>query len=329
MRSESLIVPGKRLGRLPHDPNQPALSLSKLLTGVVPTHPVAADHFSRISSWGMLGNDQWADCGPAMAMHGRMLIAKYLSDVDFTPTVTDTLDLYRRCGNPRFPTDDNGVKLADMLTEMETNGIGPDDARVRPVTSARVNVADLDEVRAAIAIFGDLSTGVDLQKAQAAQTDAGDAWDVANGSPEWGGHAVLTGFYTSETTAGQPDPAVISWGRRQDTTDAFWRAQAREAWVVIWPEHFGTAAFLQGVDQAALARYYRMLTGQPLPQPVTQPALPVRPPMAVIPTPAQLAANDSLAEIARGYIPRAHLTKSNKRMATELEFWMQSWNLPL
>jgi hypothetical protein len=34
--------------------------------------------------------------------------------------------------------------------------------------------------------------------------------------------------------------------------------------VVIWPEHLGTAAFEQGVDQAQLATDYQALTGQPL-----------------------------------------------------------------
>ncbi len=37
-----------------------------------------------------------------------------------------------------------------------------------------------------------------------------------------------------------------------------------EAWVVIWPEHLGSAEFLQGVDLAQLATDYQALTGNPL-----------------------------------------------------------------
>lgn len=317
----ALTIPGKRLGRRPHDPELPALSLGRLLTGTVPIHPVAADHFSRVPYWGVLGNDQWADCGPAMAMHGRMLISKYLTRRDFVPTIADTLDLYRRSGNPLFPADDNGVVLADMFAEMRRNGVGPADARVRPVAFARVNVADLDEVHAAIAIFGDLSTGVDLQRAQSDQADAGQPWEVASGSPEWGGHAVLTGYYTSDTTAGRPDPSCVSWGKVQGMTGAFWRARAREAWVVIWPEHFGTTAFLQGIDQTALAASYRSLTGSPLVVPNLGPA------PAVIPTAEQLAVNDSLAALARQYIRKTHITTDNRDMANELTRWLRVWGL--
>lgn len=323
MAPESLIIPGKRLGRLAHDPDLPALSLGKLLTGTVPAHPVAADHFSRVPLWGVLGNDQWANCGPAMAMHGRILISRYLAGKDFTPTIGDTLDLYRRCGNPNFPADDNGVVLADMLAEMTRNGIGPVDSRVYPVTYARVNVADLDEVHAAIAIFGHVDTGVTLQQAQAYQTDEGLPWDIASGSPEWGGHAVLTGYYTSDTTAGKPDPSCVSWGKVQGITGAFWRAQAREAWVVMWPEHFGTTSFLQGIDQNALAKNYRALTGKTLPILVPPRSSPSA---LVIPNSEQLAANDSLVTAALAYTRKTHITSDNREMAKELGMWLQAWN---
>jgi hypothetical protein len=324
---EMLVIPGKRLGRLPHDPERPALSLSKLLTGAVPAHPVAADHFSRVSSWGTLANDQYSCCGPAMAMHNRMLISRYLTSNPFAPTVSDTLDLYRRCGNPRFPYDDNGVVLADMFAEMALNGVGPADARVRPVAYARVNVADLDEVHAAIAIFGDVSTGVNLQRAQSDQTDARQPWELSSGSQEWGGHAVLTGYYTSDTTAGRPDPSCVSWGKVQGITGAFWRARAREAWVVIWPEHFGASAFIQGIDQSTLANDYRALTGSSLPT-VSPPPRP-GPPLAVIATLEQLTANDSLAALAQQYIHKTHISTDNRDMAKELDMWLRAWRKPL
>jgi hypothetical protein len=35
--------------------------------------------------------------------------------------------------------------------------------------------------------------------------------------------------------------------------------------VVIWPEHLGTKAFLEGVDMAQLAADYRAITGGDLP----------------------------------------------------------------
>lgn len=40
-----------------------------------------------------------------------------------------------------------------------------------------------------------------------------------------------------------------------------------EAWVVVWPEHLSSRAFLEGVDVKALAADYQSITGRPLPLP--------------------------------------------------------------
>ena len=167
--TETVVVSGKRLGRRPHDPDRPVLRLSSILTGLTPTHPATVDHFGLVpaKSWGDLGNFHYGDCGPADVVHDRMLISEYLGGVASTLGTADALDLYKRSGNPNFPADDNGVVMADMLSEVHKTGVGPPDARgnrTRCVAYAQVNVADLDEVRAAIAIFGSLSTGADLHR---------------------------------------------------------------------------------------------------------------------------------------------------------------------
>jgi hypothetical protein len=315
------------------------LRLTNLLTGTVPVHPVAVDHYSKVNAWGMLGNDNYGDCGPAMVEHDRMLISKYLANTTLGGSLTDTLDLYTRSGNPRFPTDDNGVVIADMLAEVHANGIGPVGSRVKSVAYAQVNIADLDEVRAAVAIFGSVHLGVDLQTAQQTQTDAGGPWDYSL-TQEWGGHAILAGYYTSDTTAGHPDLSVITWGKPMGVTDAFWRHQTREAWVVIWPEHLGTAEFLAGVDQSALIADYAQVTGgkvlpvpPPAPKPVPPPA-PVPVPPAPVPVPAlpvitaeQAAANTSLAALAHKWTRSAHVLPGNTAMVKELSMWAQAWDL--
>ena len=50
-------------------------------------------------------------------------------------------------------------------------------------------------------------------------------------------------------------------------TKAFSSHQLDEAWIAIWPEHFGAAHFLKGVDVDALARDYEALTCRPLARP--------------------------------------------------------------
>lgn len=324
---ETMIVPGRRLGRRPHDPNRPTLRLADLLTGVTPAHPATVDHFGLVpaSSWGDLGNRQYSDCGPADIVHDRMLVAKYLAGVASRGSTADALDLYKRSGNPGFPADDNGVVMADMLSEVHTGGVGPADTRgnlTKCVAYAQVNVANLDEVRAAIAIFGSLSTGADLQKAQQSQTNTGGPWDYSP-SGEWGGHAFLVGQYTGDTTAGRPDLGGLTWGFPIGITDKFWLNQVQEAWVVIWPEHLTNRAFLTGVDQTALAKNYKTLTGRDLP--VNPTPAPAPNPLGAI-TAAQNSANLQLAVMARAFIRYAH-SGLNGEMANELAKWLSVWGL--
>lgn len=322
---ETFIHPNYRLGRRPHDPDRPVLKLGPLLTGVVPDHPATADHLSLVppSRWGMLGNDKYGDCGPADVFHDRMLVAKYLADQDIYPDDNATFDLYKRSGNPNFPRDDNGVVMADMLDEVHKNGIKSGGKMVTCVAYAQVNVADLDEVHAAIAIFGSLSTGSDLQRIQSDQTSAGEPWDYDPNSQEWGGHAHLTGLYTSGTSGPRPGLGGVSWGAPVSYTDRWWAHCAQEAWVIIWPEHLTNRSFLTGVDQTLLAKNYKILTGRDLPTAPTPAPTPV--PTGTITT-AQQAANANLATQAHAWLKYSHVG-INGDLARVLNTWVNAWGL--
>jgi hypothetical protein len=215
----------------------------------------------------------------------RKLITSYLVGVEQPVTEADVLALYTLV-NPTFnPADpggpgDAGVDMQTMLELALTNGF----AGAKPVGFAKVDTSNLDEVRAAISIFGGLLLGVDLEVAQQTQTDAGGPWDFSD-SPVWGGHAVLAGLYTGDPGAGHGDISVITWAQVMGTTDTFEQHQLAEAWVVIFPEHLDHPAFQQGVDLAALATAYQELTGRPFPAVVPAP-VPVPPtPTPVPPTP--------------------------------------------
>ena len=258
----------RMLGRRPPK-HAPALRLANVLTGKIPDHPPAADHFALVGDWGLYSNDRYGVCGPTSVANQRKLVSRYLGGVEQSPTLADVYDLYRRSGNPDFDpatgAGDNGVVMQTMLEALLAGGIGG----VKPIAFASVDPRDLDELRAAIAIFGSLLLGVDLQVAQETQTDRG-LWDYRR-TPEWGGHAVLCGRYVDTSPDRGDRTAVITWAQVVDTTNAFLQHQLEEAWVVIWPEHLGTVAFQEGVDQAALAAAFEALTGRPFPAPVPTP----------------------------------------------------------
>lgn len=265
------------LGRRPAK-NAPALRLAPLLTGVVPAHPTVADHFSQVRRWFLGRNSEFGTCGPTSVANYLKLVFRYLLGEDITVTDDAIFDLYRRSGNPNFDPatgdGDQGVDMQTMCEALVAGGIQivRADGRletVKPVAFAKVNADSLDEVRAAISIFGGVLFGVDLEDAQQSQTDIlPPLWDY-RASLDWGGHAVAAGRYTS--AAAGSDISVVSWANIVGTTDAFCRAQLDEAWVVVLPQHLDHPAFQQGVDLAAFADAYRQLTGRQLPVPAPQP----------------------------------------------------------
>lgn len=250
----------RKLGRLPPLPDRPRLRLGTYLTAL-PSAPSSADHLAKVPRWILGGNDRYSDCGPVSAANDRLLVTTYLTGRPQVVTQADIFDLYRRSGNPGFDPatgdDDNGVVLQVMLEALLEGGIGG----VKPVAFAAVDHTNLDEMRAAVAIFGSLLLGVNLDVAQQRQT----TWDYKT-SAQWGGHAVMCGRYSEN-----PDrTGVVTWGSVTDATDAFLSHQLDEAWVVIWPEHLGTRAFEEGLTLSALKSDFLALTGRPmLPQPTS------------------------------------------------------------
>lgn len=285
-------IRGMRLGRRKPDRDRPVLRFAQFWTGSTPVHPASVDHFATIADWGLYQNDRFGDCGPTSVANYRKLVTKLLTGTEVSPSQNDVFDLYRRSGNPNFsPTtgaDDNGVDMAVMLDAVLKGGIGG----TKALAYAKVDVTNQDECEAAIAIFGGLLLGVDLNTAQQAQTDAKPPlWDYKRSS-DWGGHAILAGKYTGSNAVGVSDVSVISWALTVGTTDAFWTRQVEEAWVVIFPEHLGTTQFIQGIDTGSLNSAYQALTGKAGPFPSSPAPTPIPTPTPA-PTPVPTASADA------------------------------------
>jgi hypothetical protein len=312
----------RKLGLRPPK-NAPALMLAPLLTKAVPDHPASEDHFSKVTDWGLYENDKYGDCGPTSVANYIKLVTQYLTGNEVSVSQDDVFDLYRRSGNPNFdPTtdaDDNGVDMQTMLEALAKGGIG---GGHKPVAFAKVDAGDLDEVRAAIAIFGGVLLGVNLEVAQQTQTDNGGPWDFDQ-SGTWGGHAVVAGRYTSSPAG--TDVSVVTWAEVMGTTDAFMKHQLGECWVVVFPEHLQNPGFLAGVDVAKLAADYQALTGRPFPvQPTPAPT-----PPAPGPGPAPVADPDvALADAFRadGWVT-AHHSGVNAHVAKAAAAWLEAKGL--
>lgn len=281
-----------KYGRLPNDPTRPRIRLSRSLTGVVPEHPSADDNLSALSGWQMLGNDTYGDCVAVTWANLRRLTTARLSTENY-PTLSQVMTVYAT-QNPNGA--DGGMDIQTLLEYLVSTG-GPDG--VKALGFAAVDYTNPDEVKAAIALFGGVWVGLDVLAANEQEFDAGQPWDYVSGSPDVGGHSVLVGGYGA--VAGETSPRLgadekfITWAQETSFTDAFWSKQVMECWVVIWPEHLGSAQFLAGVDLQQLATDYTVITGQPFPAPVT----PVPGPPSPVPAPVQPPAPGCLGALLR------------------------------
>lgn len=281
-------VPGKRPPK-----RAPALRLGRLLTGTIPEHPASADYLAALGGgWQMLGNQSAGDCVAVTWANVRRLVTSTLTATPSYPSQDEVWALYRT-QNPQFDPNgdpavngpgspaDGGMDIQAVLEYLAATG-GPDG--VKAVAFAAVDPKNADEVKAAIAIFGFLWTGVTVSEANQQEFSAGQPWDYLASSPVDGGHSVITGGYGGAGAGALGgDEKFITWGTETSFTDSFWANSVDEAWVCIFPEHLGSREFLQGIDLTALAADYKAITGRDLPVPAPQPkpAPPPEPPKGI------------------------------------------------
>ena len=291
-----------------------AVQLSRVLTGVVPAHPVAADQLGRLGGgWQMLGNDQAADCVAVTWANVRRLVTAVCGGAEHYPTQDQVWAVYKT-QNPRFDPNgtadtngpgsdaDGGMDIQTLLEYLVSHG-GPDG--VKAVGFAAVNLQNAEEVKAAISIFGYVWTGINVLDANQQEFEDGQPWDYVRSSPVDGGHSVITGGYGPAGTGPLGgDERFITWAEEASFTDAYWRREVEEAWVVIWPEHLTHPAFQAGIDLAAFAADYTAITGKPFSvvvPPAPAPAPTPTPTPSPTPTPA-VTADQTLATAARAWL---------------------------
>jgi hypothetical protein len=251
--------------------NAPALRFRSFLSGEVPAHPLEEDYLAKLTGWQMLGNDVAGDCNAVTWANMRRLMTATLT-TEYYPTQAQVWRFYQT-QNPGFDPNgtsdtngpgsqqDQGMDVQTGLEYLHTSG-GPDG--VKAVAFAKVDHGNLEEVKAALAIFGGLWLGVQVLDANQKEFAEGRPWTDVAGSAIDGGHAILGGGYTPG------DIKFITWAKETEFARSFWDGVVggtplvEEAWVVIWPEHLGTTAFEEGINQAQLAADYQALTGSPL-----------------------------------------------------------------
>lgn len=246
-----------KLGRKPRVEGRPTLKLRDYLApDVLANLPAAVDWTTKVTNWGMMGNDTLGDCTCAAVGHQiEVWTANATSQV--TPADGEIETFYWLTGSPPSttgtaggPTDD-GRDEQSVLASWESPGLQLGTAYDKILTYVEIDTSDYDYYRAAIALFGGAYLGVALPLTAQGQTvwdvvGDGKTGDSAPGS--WGGHAIPGVAYQQSGMS-----TIITWGAPLDMTQPFFEVYVEEAYVPVsvdWLEANGGAP--SGLDLVQL-----------------------------------------------------------------------------
>lgn len=128
---------------------------------------------------------------------------------------------------------DQGTYVRDAMKFRRSTGlIDAAGARHKIGAYVSINPKDFYELLLATYVFTAVGIGFEFPETAWEQTDNGEPWDVVdeNASID-GGHYVCTVGRAGKDTVG-----VVTWGKRQAMTRAFYERYNDETWAIVFPE---------------------------------------------------------------------------------------------
>lgn len=215
-------------GRNRPQPAKPHLKYARLRHPAPrPAPPKSFDWVTAVpvGIWGMQGNDQYGDCTCAGVAHKRIGDVFVNQGRTLVVPTAQTLDLYSEVTgfSPNDPDSDQGALCQDVLNYWRKHGF----AGEKIVAFAKVDISDENELKDAIATFGQVYTGFNVPDTAMDQFNQGAVWDVVLGSRIEGGHCVTVGAYDDQGLT------AVTWGALQWMTWKFFRTYFDEVWVIV------------------------------------------------------------------------------------------------
>jgi hypothetical protein len=242
------------LGKLPARTDVRTLRLARYVhRAKLPPPPPALDLASGVLEWPMYANDRIGDCTTAAAAH---MIEAWTAPTRGRPveiSERSVLSAFNHVKQVDPATGQEGAVELGVLTYWRKRGIG----RHRIGAFARVPVWDHPLVRDAAFLFGGLYIG--LQLPLSAQGQAVWDWTHRLDGParpgSWGGHAVDVVGYDEHALV------VVTWGKLQELTWAFWDRYVDEVYAVLSVDFLDEAGQApNGFDLAALKADLALVT---------------------------------------------------------------------
>ena len=232
-----------KLGKLPARKDAFLLKFTDYFNiEALPKPPVTFGRYDKFFGWGMYQNDRVGDC---VLAGGANETANWSDEGGAKVIFTDDnviSDYSAITGfDPNAQKDDRGENTTDTGTDVgqaakyrQKTGL-IDSAGTRHKIDAYVGLeaGNYDYLKVAMYLFGGVGIGIRFPASAMKQFNAGQPWDVVEGSRIRGGH-YIPGFGI--------DPAgnivIVTWGQTQKMTRAFFEKYCDEVVVYLSVERF-------------------------------------------------------------------------------------------
>ena len=243
-----------KLGKLPVRTDVRTLLFARYVDRAkLPPPPPDLDLASAVPEWPMYANDRIGDCTTAAAAHMIEAWTAPARGVAVEVSERAVLAAFDKVKQVDPATGEEGAVELDVLTYWRKRGIGGH----RIGAFARVPVWDHRLVRVAAYLFGGLYIGIQLPLS--AQRQPVWDWTGSLDGParpgSWGGHAVDVVAYDRHALT------VVTWGRLQQLTWAFWDRYVDEVYGIISVDFLDEAGEApNGFDLATLKADLALVT---------------------------------------------------------------------
>ena len=253
------------LGRRPNT-GKPRITLTAgNLLGVAAVAPPSVDFYSAVplTTWGMDGNDEVGDCTCAEIDHAVKTMEVAAGNDEVVSSDTEVLDAYSAITgyDPKDPSTDQGAEMQNVRNYWRTTGFTLGGRVDKILLFAEVPVSDTNLVEYALSRFGEVGLGFRFPVSAMQQFRAGKPWDVVRHSSIDGGHAVALVGYDDMYYY------VVTWGRVQKMTPAFFAKYVDEAWIQLSEDFVNSVSGEDPVHEtlSQLGEQFAALTGRPNP----------------------------------------------------------------
>lgn len=247
-----------KLGKLRPEVDRRTLHFGDYITKALASPPQSVNYYGPVSTWPMMGNDNYGDCTCAAAGH---MIEEWTANTGTELTLTDQqiLQAYNHFahGNP-----DAGASMLGVLKYWRKTGIGKD----KITAFAQLENQNDAQAQQAINLFGNAYIGLALPNFAVPSganyldipwvVPAGGAVGTNAEPNQQNGHCVPAVGYD------QNQLYVVTWGALKTMSWGFYDAYADEAFAVLsadWiSQKLGTSP--SGFDLAALQQDLQEVT---------------------------------------------------------------------